>query len=60
MLQICLDPILFEDGTNLFHADDNLKTIFDTLNAELQNISQWFISNKLSLNMTKKIYSIFS
>lgn len=27
-----LYPILFEDDTNLFNADDNLKTLFDTVN----------------------------
>ena len=27
-----LYPILFEDDTNLFNADNNLKTLFDTVN----------------------------
>ena len=35
------------------------QTLFDVVNIELQKISQWFISNKLSLNVTKVKYSIF-
>lgn len=27
-----LYPILSEDGTNLFNTDDNLNTLFDTVN----------------------------
>ena len=54
-----LDPIMFADDTNLFYAEENIKTLFDTVNIELQKISQWFISNKLSLNVTKTKYSFF-
>ena len=41
-----LDPIMFGGDTNLFYAEENIKTLFDTVNIELQEISQWFISNK--------------
>ena len=54
-----LDPIMFADDTNLFYAEENMKTLFDIVNIELQKISQWFISNKLSLNVTKPKYSFF-
>ena len=54
-----LDPIMFADDTNLFYAEENIKTLFDIVNIELQKISQWFISNKLSLNVTKTKYSFF-
>ena len=50
-----LDPIMFADDTT-FYAEENIKTLFDTVNIELQKISQWFISNKLSLNVRKTIY----
>ena len=50
---------MFADDTNLFYAEENIKTLFNTVNIELQKISQWFISNKLSLNMTKANYSFF-
>ena len=42
-----------------FYADQNIRTFFDTVNIELQKISQWFISNRLSLNVTKTKYSFF-
>ena len=34
-----LDPIMFADDTNLFYAEENIKT-FDIVNIELQTISQ--------------------
>ena len=54
-----LDPIMFADDTKLFYAEENIKTLFDTVNIELQKTRQWFISNKLSLNVTKTKYSFF-
>ena len=53
-----LNTIIFADDTNLFFVEENIKT-FDNVNIELQKISQWFISNKLSLNVTKTKYSFF-
>ena len=50
---------MFGGDTNLFYAEENIKTLFDTVNIELQEISQWFISNKQSLNVTKAKYSFF-
>ena len=49
-----LDPIMFADDT-----EENIKTFFDIVNIELQKNSQWFISNKLSLNVAKTKYSFF-
>ena len=54
-----LDLIMFSDDTNLSYAEENIKKLFDIVNIELQKISQWFISNKLSLNVTKTKYSFF-
>ena len=53
-----LDSIILTDDTNLFYAEQNIKT-FDTVNIELQKISKRLISNKLSLNVTKTKYSFF-
>ena len=50
---------MFADDTNLFYTEEKVKTFFNTVNIELQKISQWFISNKLSLNVTKIKYSFF-
>ena len=33
--------------------------MFATINSELSKISQWFLANKLSLNVTKTKYSFF-
>ena len=54
-----LEPIMFADDTNLFYAERDIKKLFQTVNNELQKISQWFISNKLSINVTKTKYSFF-
>ena len=51
---------MLTDDTSLFYVEENIKTLFDTDNIELQKISQWFISNKLSLNVTKTKHSLFS
>ena len=31
-----LDPIMFTDGTNSFYTEENIKTLLDTVNIELQ------------------------
>ena len=54
-----LDHIMVVDGTNLFYAEKNIKALFDTVNFKLQEIGQWFILNKLSLNVTKTKYCFF-
>ena len=54
-----LQLIMFADDTNLFYAERDTKKLFQTVNNELQKISLWFISNKLSINLTKTKYSFF-
>ena len=46
-----LDTILFADDTIFFYSHHQIKTLFETVNCELKNISQWFRANKLSLNI---------
>ena len=53
-------PILFSDYTNLFSSGKDLKVIENHVSDELSNISEWFKVNKLSLNMNKTHYMIFS
>ena len=36
-----------------------ISVLFSTVNRELQNINEWFILNKLSLNVKKRKLSIF-
>ena len=54
-----LDSIMFVDDTNLFYSHQNIKTLFGTMNCELQKICEWFRTNKLSLNLTKTNYTLF-
>ena len=51
---------LFADDTSLFMSQENLETLESDVNAELDNISDWIIANKLSLNTKKSNYLIFS
>ena len=54
-----LDPITFADDTNPFFSKSNIKTLFATVNHELEKISLWFIANRLSLNVKKTKYTLF-
>ena len=40
-------------------SDKNMNTLISSFNKEIENISSWFKSNKLSLNLTKTSYVIF-
>ena len=55
-----LDPVMFADGTNLFYMKKKmLKLKFETVNNELQYVSDWFRGNKLSLNEGKIKFVFF-
>ena len=54
-----LDPALFADDTNLFCSDNNMRALFETANQELSQINDWFLANKLSLNVEKTKYMLF-
>ena len=54
-----LDPIIFADHTNLFYIHKNIHCLFSDVNKELININEWFVANKLSLNVEKTKYSFF-
>ena len=54
-----LDFILFADDTNIFYSHNNIKTLFENVNEELQKLHNWILANKLSLNLQKTKYSIF-
>ena len=45
-----LNPVLFADDTSLFHAHTDFDTLIEEINEELQKITTWFHTNKLSLN----------
>ena len=54
-----LDLIIYGDDTNLFLRHKDISLLFETTNLQLERINQWFISNKLSLNVSKTKYSFF-
>ena len=52
--------VLFADDTNILVSGDNLANLSEVLNRELQHIYGWLVANKLSLNIGKTKYIIFS
>ncbi|MGE5862423.1 MAG: RNA-directed DNA polymerase, partial [Nitrososphaerales archaeon] len=52
--------ILFADDTNIFMAHENLNVLIHTLNNELKSINTWFMANKLSLNVEKTNFILFT
>ena len=50
---------MFADDTNLFYSHSNIKTLFKTVNEELNKLSEWFACNKLSEHRQNQIH-IFS
>ena len=51
--------ILFADDTNLFYSSNNIISLYETFNNELDSIDQWLLSNKLTLNIDKTNYILF-
>ena len=52
--------ILFADDTNMFFTGKNLKTMATVINEELIRVQEWLHCNKLSLNVLKTHYIIFT
>ena len=50
---------MFPDDTNLFYSHHDIKTLFSTVNEELEKIEGWFTANRLSLNIKKAKYTFF-
>ena len=55
-----LSFILFADDSNLFLSHKNPLTLANKINSELENVTQWIRANKLSLNLQKTKYMLFS
>ena len=45
-----LSFILFADDTTVFYSDLDINKLQDVINTELEEVSNWFKCNKLSLN----------
>ena len=46
-----LNPVLLADDTSLFHAHTDFDTLIEEINDESPKITNWFQTNKLSLNI---------
>ncbi|XP_065665719.1 uncharacterized protein LOC136087141 [Hydra vulgaris] len=57
--QILLSKLKSYDDTNLFYSSKDISKLFQTVNKELEKLTQWFKSNKLSLNISKSKYTLF-
>ena len=55
-----LDFILFADDTNIFCSGKDLDSLRRTVSSEINKLSDWFAVNKLSLNIAKTSFMIFS
>src|SRR6267154_1589939 len=53
-------PKLFADDTNIFIVDDNLDALTLKVNSCLSKIYQWCLANKLSINLEKTNFTVFS
>ena len=52
--------ILFADDLNLFISHNDIEVLFNIVNSELTCIANWIKANKLSLNIQKTNYMLFS
>ena len=50
---------MFADDTDLFFSHSDTNIVFEKMNKEQTNASDWFNVNKLSLNVKKTKYSFF-
>ena len=53
-----LDPVLFADDINLF-VPTIIRALFETASQGLTQINDWFLANKLFLNVGKTKYMLF-
>ena len=54
-----IDLVLFADNTNLFFSHNDLSYLMETINSEMIQLSNWFLANKLSINVKKSNFMIF-
>ena len=55
-----LDFILFADDTTILYSHENIESQISVMNAELEEVSNWFKTNKLSVNASKTKYVILA
>ena len=52
--------ILFADDTTIYSTAPHLNQAYVNLNTDLNSLADWFKANKLSLNVNKTVYMVFS
>ena len=52
--------IMFADDTNIFLSNSNIDDLQDLVNEELSHLAAWLKINKLSLNLKKTHYMVFT
>ena len=52
--------ILYADNTTLYLSGTNIEILISSMNKDLTTLSDWFRANKLTLNIKKTSYIIFS
>ena len=59
---VCINtmPLLFADDTNLFASGTNIIQLQDAVTNDLNSIAEWLKVNRLSLNIKKTHFMIFS
>ena len=55
-----LKMVVFADDTNIFCSGGNLQELLEKVTFELTKLKRWFDINKLSLNLSKTKFMIFS
>ena len=50
-----LDAIMFADNKNLLSSSNDIATLFSTVSNALEKISFYFVANRLSLNIKKRV-----
>jgi hypothetical protein len=54
-----LDVLCFADDTTISFSSSHIDTLYNTMNIELDLLNNWFMANKLSLNVNKTKYILF-
>ena len=55
-----LSTTIFADDTNMFITGQDINSVINNVNTELENVVIWLKCNKLSLNVAKSHYMLFS
>ena len=55
-----LHIILFADDTKIFYSASNIDDVTNVVNNELKQLGLWFRENKLSLNVNKTNFIMFT